>query len=141
MDPMVAKTRGPNGFKGKLIVLVDSESGSASEIFARIIQLERRGQVLGDVSSGAVMQSVVSSQEMGSDNVVPFAISITNADVIMSDGKSLEHVGVIPDEVVFPSGADLAAGRDPVLARAVELLGGKLSAEDAGKLFKYYWKK
>lgn len=98
-------------------------------------------KILGDVSAGAVMQSIQSQQQMGTDSIVPFAISITNADVIMSDGKSLEHVGVIPDELIVPSAADLAAGRDPVLARAVELLGGKLSAEEAGKLNKYYWKK
>lgn len=141
MDPSTAKTRGANIFKGKLIVLIDSESGSASEIFARVVQMEGRGKILGDVSAGAVMQSIQFGQEMGTDSVVPFAISITNADVIMSDGKSLEHVGVTPDELIVPTGADLAAGRDPVLARAVELLGGKVSAEDAGKLSKYYWKK
>ena len=140
MDPQESKTRGNSGYSGKLIVLVDSESGSAAEIFARVIQLEKRGQVLGDVSAGAVMQSMQHYQEMGTMSVVPFAISITNADVIMSDGKSLEHVGVIPDETIIPTGADLAARRDPVLARAVELLGGKITPEEAGLLFKYYWK-
>jgi carboxyl-terminal processing protease len=141
LDPSIAKPRVGNVYKGKLIVLVDSESGSAAEIFARVVQLEGRGKVLGDVSAGAVMQSITSEQEMGADSVVPFAISITHADVIMNDGKSLEHVGVIPDEQIIPTGADLAAGRDPVLARAAELLGVKLSPEEAGKLFKYYWKK
>lgn len=141
MEPSIAKTRGKSIFTGKLIVLIDSGSGSASEIFARVIQLEKRGTVLGDVSAGAVMQSLQYEQEMGTQSVVPFAISITNADVIMSDGKSLEHVGVIPDELILPTAEDLAAGRDPVLSRAIEILGGKISPEDAGKLFKYYWKK
>ena len=141
MEPSIAKTRGEAVFQGKLIVLVDAESGSASEIFARVVQIEKRGQVLGDVSAGAVMQSIQESQQMGTDSIVPFAISITNADVIMSDGKSLEHVGVIPDELIIPTGADLAARRDPVMARAVELVGGKITPEAAGQLFKYYWKK
>lgn len=141
MDPSIAKTRGKAIFNGKLIVLVDGESGSASEVFARVVQLEQRGKVLGDVSAGAVMQSRAHSTDMGTQGVVSFAVSVTNADLIMTDGKSLEHVGVIPDEIILPTGADLAAGRDPVMARAVEILGGKLTSEDAGKFFKYYWKK
>ena len=141
IDPSIAKTRGNNGFKGKLIVLVDSDSGSAAEIFARLIQLEKRGTVLGDVSAGAVMQSKFFETNMGTQNVVSFGVSVTEADVIMSDGKSLEHTGVIPDEVILLTGSDLASGKDPIMARAVEILGGILSAEAAGKMSKYYWKK
>jgi len=40
-----------------------------------------------------------------------------------------------------PSGADLAAGRDPVLAHAAELLGMDISSEQAGKLFSIEWPK
>lgn len=142
MDPSIAKTvGGKDVFKGKLVVLVDSQSGSASEVFARVVQLEKRGQVLGDVSAGAVMQSVPFHGEMGDQSIVQYGASITNADLIMADGKSLEHIGVIPDELILPSAADLAAGRDPVLARAFEILGEKVSPEDAGKAFPgYFWR-
>ncbi len=58
----------------------------------------------------------------------------------MADGKSLERAGVVPDELVFRTPADLAAGRDPALARAVALLGGTLDPGAAGKLFPVEWK-
>lgn len=140
MKPQKSKTKGKDAFAGKLIVLVDHESGSAAEIFARLVQLEKRGIVIGDVSSGAVMQSIRNVMTTGANDEIFYGASITNADVIMSDGKSLEHVGVQPDEVVIPTGEDLAKLRDPVLARALELSGVTISADDAGKFFQYKWR-
>lgn len=142
MDPSIAKTvGGKNVYKGKVIVLLDSQSASASEVLARVIQLEKRGQVLGDVSAGAVMQSVSFNGQLGTDSVVFYGASITNADLIMADGKSLEHTGVIPDELIVQTPEDLAAGRDPALARAFEILGAKMSPEAAGQAFPgYFWK-
>jgi C-terminal processing protease CtpA/Prc len=136
--PIVAKTRGEKSFKGKLIVLIDSNSGSAAELFARVIQLEKRGVVIGDQSAGAVMRSIFRPGllgDMSNGNMIPYGASITDSDIIMSDGKSLEHIGVTPDELLLPTAADLAAKRDPVLARAAELAGTELSAEKAGTLF------
>jgi carboxyl-terminal processing protease len=135
---ITAKSRGQSSFKGQLIVLIDSRSGSAAELFARVVQLEKRGVVIGDRSAGAVMVSIIRPGllgDMSSGNMIPYGASITDADVIMSDSNSLEHVGVTPDELLLPTAADLAAKRDPVLARAAALAGAELSAEKAGTLF------
>ncbi len=139
LKPQMAKTKGKDVFRGKLIVLVDADSGSASEIFARFIQLEQRGLVIGDQSAGAVMQSRGVSMEMGVDSVVPYGMNMTHADVIMTDGKSLEHLGVTPQVEMLLTGADLAAGRDPVLANALQLFGQTVTPEQAGKFFPYKW--
>jgi len=139
--PLVAKTRGDNVFTGKLIVLIDSKSGSAAELFSRIVQLEKRGTVIGDVSAGAVMRSKHYDHELGVDTVIFYGASITDADIIMTDGKSLERVGVIPDEVKIPTAAQLAAKLDPVLAYAASLAGVTISPEKAGGLFPIEWKK
>jgi carboxyl-terminal processing protease len=128
-----------NPFAGRIVVLVDSRSASAAEMFARVMQLEKRGVVIGDRTSGSVMEARHYEEKMGSDVVVFYGASITEWDLIMKDGKSLEHVGVVPDEVMLPTAVDIAKGNDPVLARAADLLGVKLSAEDAGKAFPYEW--
>ena len=140
MKPIVAKTRG-HAFVGKVIVLVDSRSGSAAELFARLMQLEKRGTVIGDRTAGAVMQSRTHGLSMGVETVLLYGMSITNADVIMSDGKSLERVGVTPDEAILPTAEDLAAKRDPVLSHAASLVGVKLDAEKAGAMFPIEWRK
>jgi carboxyl-terminal processing protease len=141
MKPQMSKPHGDRNFKGKLVVLVDSKSGSAAEIFARVVQLEKRGLVIGDRTAGAVMQSRTFDHQMGSDIVIFYGASVTNADVIMSDGKSLEGVGVTPDELLFPTAADLAAKRDPALARAAALAGVELSPDKAGAMFPLEWRK
>lgn len=128
-------------YAGKLIVLIDSGSASASEIFARAIQIEKRGTIIGDRSAGAVMEALDYPHELGMDTIIPYAVSVTEADVIMADGKSLEKVGVVPDELILPSPDDMRNKRDPVMARAAVLGGVQLAPEKAGSLFPIEWRK
>ena len=137
--PLIAQSRGASGFKGQLVILVDSDSASASEVFARVMQLEKRGTVLGDHTAGKVMRSRSYVHQMGVDTVVMYAASVTDADVIMSDGKSLEQVGVTPDETSLPTAENLRARQDPGLSRAAAILGVKLDPVQAGKLFPFRW--
>ncbi len=136
--PLVARAH-KRPFPGRIVLLVDSESASAAEALARIVQLERRGTVIGDTTAGSVMQARLHPMAMGIQSTIFYGASIADANLIMPDGRSLERVGVTPDERLLPTAQDLAAGRDPVLARAVSLLGGTLDPEAAGKLFPVEW--
>jgi len=117
-----------NAYAGRLIVLIDSDSASASEVFSRVVQLEKRGSVMGDHSSGRLMEAQFFEHE-------GYGAEISTANLIMKDGASVEHVGVEPDEVLLPSPEDLVLGRDPVLSKAADMLGVPLTPEQAGTAF------
>jgi carboxyl-terminal processing protease len=112
-----------DAFTGRFAVLIDSESASPSELLARVVQLEKRGFIVGDRSSGRVMEAGRYPHEVSMDSSAYYAVAVTEADLVMTDGKSLEHVGVEPDILVLPTAQDLADKRDPALAKAVGLWG------------------
>lgn len=136
----IAKSQKEKAFKGELIVLIDSNSASASEVFSRVIQIEKRGKIVGDVSAGAVMTSnfitMANSRGVpGYETLSFFAVNLTVADLIMSDGNRLENVGVIPDYRVGPAAKALFEKSDPILAFSAKLFGANITAEDAGKFY------
>ncbi len=131
-SPVDVKSRRTDGFSGPVVVLVDSESASAAELFARVMQLEKRADVLGDRTAGFVMAGRFHE---GESRHLLYGFVVTEGDVAMTDGQSLERVGVVPDETVLPTAEDLASGRDPTLAAAARRLGVDLDPEAAGRLY------
>lgn len=128
----IAKSRKAKAFKGKLVVLIDSRSASAAEVFARIVQIEKRGQLVGDASAGKVMTST----QYALDTEPVFGeINVTIGDLVMSDGQRLEGTGVVPDFPNLPNGRHLSEGSDPALAFAASLCGMVLSKEEAGHFY------
>ena len=133
--PKTVKSQGKHAFAGLLVVLVDSNSSSAAEVFARVVQLEKRGIIIGDHTSGQVRESLQLRHNVFQAGSTPqYVVSVSVADLILADGKSLESRGVAPDIMVLPTQQDLATGRDPVLAEALKLLGHPMDSEQAGKL-------
>jgi C-terminal processing protease CtpA/Prc len=104
------------------------------------MQQEKRGVVIGDRSAGLVMRGKSYDHQFGQDLLFYYGMVVTDADLIGPDGKSLEHVGVAPDELMLPTADDLATRRDPVLAHAAKLAGLELSAEKAGAMFPIEWR-
>ncbi|MGI8842785.1 MAG: S41 family peptidase [Gemmatimonadaceae bacterium] len=123
-------------YRGMLVVLVNSNSASASEMTARVLQLEGRGIVVGDRTAGAVVTSRGYSHTVGFGRVMDFGMQVSVMDVTMADGARLEKVGVIPDHLVLHTANDLVSGDDPQLAFALGLVGHEITPYEAARLFR-----
>jgi len=133
--PLTAKPNRRDLYEGKLIILIDSRSASAAEIFARTVQLQGRAMVLGDVSAGNVMGAQHHWFRDPGPLGTTYVDSVTTQDIKMQDGFSLEGKGVTPDQQILPTAADLASALDPVMSQAAAMAGVTLSPEEAGSLF------
>ncbi len=105
-------------FTGRLAILIDEASASTSEIFASGLQDLGRARVFGRRSAGAALPSVI--VDLPSGDAFQYAI----ADYVSAGGRSLEGIGVLPDETIVPTREQLLAGRDPVLEKALSWLRG-----------------
>ena len=134
-EKLTANTSPKDAFSGKIAVLVDSETSGAAEVFARLIQLEKRGIILGDVTAGRSVKTNFIAHSSWATFTSPFGLQIPVAEIVLMNGDRLNDKGVTPDQIISPTQSDLAKRSDPVLARAAEQLGFKLSPEDSGKIF------
>ena len=132
----VAKARDQDPYRGMLLVLINSNSASASEVTARTLQLQGRGIIVGDRSMGAVVTSQTHWHELGFGRKVTYGVQVSVMDLIMPDGQRLEKVGVTPDVPVLPSGADMAARRDPVMAKALSMVGMTMDPVEAATVYR-----
>lgn len=138
-EPWVVKGRNKDPFRGMMVVLINSGSGSSSEIFSRVMQLEGRAVLVGDRSAGAVVGARVFPHTVGAGlegRSLTYATQITVLDVIMADGQRLERIGVIPDHPVLPRATDVTARTDPAMVKALELVGVSMTPQVAGTLFR-----
>jgi carboxyl-terminal processing protease len=99
-----------------LVVLVDGGTASMGEIFASAVQQHGAATVLGSNTAGSVAAAQVFGLPDGA------GLQITVFEIMSADGKPLNKVGVVPDEVIEPRPADQVDAPDPVVARAVEIL-------------------
>lgn len=100
-----------------LVVLVNEGSASASEITAGAIQDRGRGQLVGITTFGK--GSVQTWTPLVNDQG---AVRITVARWLTPSGRQIHKIGLEPDVQVELTEADLEAGRDPQLDKAIEIL-------------------
>ena len=126
---------GSGAFQGTVLVLVDAETGAYAEVLARVIQQRQRGVIIGDFTLGRVLEETQFYQTRGT--AFSFATAsalIPTGAVVMADGVELDGKGVTPDLLLRPTAADLAGGRDVMLAKALAMLKQKVVPEDARKI-------
>ena len=93
----------------------ESRSKSASEIFSAAVQDHHRGTVIGSKTFGkASVQSVIPLDEES-------AMKLTTARYLSPNGRSIDRVGIIPDEVI-ENGIPGTPHSDHQTERALELL-------------------
>jgi carboxyl-terminal processing protease len=123
--PIKIKPQNPQ-IRMPLVVLVDSETSSAAEMFARHVQRTKRGYIMGDRTSGRVTASLFYPEAVGVESIVPYGVQVGVGRIVFPDGIELEGKGVTPDEMCLPTAADMADGRDVCLAKAREYLRKQL---------------
>jgi carboxyl-terminal processing protease len=100
-----------------LVVLINEGTASASEIVAGAIQDYQRGTLVGMTSfgKGSVQNWVPLVNDQG-------AVRVTIARWLTPKERTIHESGLEPDIKVEISEEDLAAGKDPQLEKAIELL-------------------
>jgi carboxyl-terminal processing protease len=112
-----------------LAVLVDGGSLSASELFAEAIEQYQAGEVVGSPTPGCLLGSNFRNLADGS------SMQVTSIDVRVGPRQTVvNNIGVLPDAVVPLTAADLAAGKDPQLDRALAGVRSKIgSSQNASR--------
>lgn len=106
-----------DAFTGPVVVLVDEDTASTSEIFAAGLRDLGRVQIYGSrASAGAALPSLIEVLDGG--GMLQYVVG----DYHSSKGAVAEGDGVKPDVVVPETRADFIAGRDAVLDAAVTAL-------------------
>lgn len=118
----VYTSKGYNVFNGsnlQMVILVDSGTASAAEILSAALHDHGIATLVGEKTfgKGSVQELVPITDDT--------SLKVTVARWLTPDGHNLSHDGIDPDYVVPITAADVAAGTDPQLAKAVALLQAK----------------
>jgi carboxyl-terminal processing protease len=106
-----------DAYKGPVVILVNAQSASGSELFAGTMQAAGRAKVVGEPSCGCLLGFLGYARIPGGAE-----LAYSEVGFVMANGKRIEGEGVLPDVPVPATLADLRVYRDRTLERAQELL-------------------
>lgn len=99
-----------------VVVLCNQNSFSNAEIFAHAIKTLKRGPVVGVQTAGGVISTGSTFIDGIGSLRLPF-----RGWFLLGSGEDMERNGCKPDHVLWPEPADLAAGIDRQVSKAVEV--------------------
>jgi carboxyl-terminal processing protease len=103
-----------------VVILVNEGSASASEILAGALRDTRGIQLIGKKTYGKGSVQEVLDLSDGS------SLKVTVAEWFTPKGTRINKVGLSPDIEVGLTDADAESGKDPQLAKALEVIGQKM---------------
>ncbi|MEP6847760.1 MAG: S41 family peptidase [Acidobacteriota bacterium] len=104
-------------YKGKVVILINEITQSQAEFTAMAFRKAPRATVIGGTTAGA------------DGNISPFYLPggirtmISGIGIYYPDGKETQRIGIIPDIVVNPTIKGIAARKDELLDKAIEIAG------------------
>jgi carboxyl-terminal processing protease len=113
----------PNAYRGPVVILVNGQSASGSELFAGSMQAVGRARVVGQPSCGCLLGFLGYARVPGGAE-----LAYSEVGFVLANGHKVEGEGVIPDDPVPLTLADLRYGRDRALEEAQALLGRMAAA-------------
>jgi len=115
---------GPNPYGGPLVLLADPATISAGETIVGELAEEGRGYLIGPGPTHGASGSKVTIE--APSKLFEVRLVVASNKQRFNGGRGVEGIGVPPHEVVEYDPKQLAAGLDPCIVRAVELLAKPL---------------
>lgn len=102
-----------------VVLLINGNSASASEVLAGALQDNGRATLVGTLTYGkGIVQDIISIPETGG------GVKITTGTYFTPKGNAVHNVGITPDNIVESTGASDTIADDAQLQKAIELLTG-----------------
>lgn len=111
------KIEGTGLHDGPVVVLVNRDSGSASEMFSAAMQSQKRATIVGETTCGCLLGYMGYATVPGGGK-----LAYSEMGFLFPDGQRVEGKGVVPDKAVDIAVPDLVAQRDRALETAEAIL-------------------
>ena len=116
---LINKYKSHSKFKNKIVVLVNEETQSYAEAISDALRVNSDAVLIGSNTAGANGDITFMSLPGNLD------LMFSQMVVLISDGSSMQKVGLYPDIKVDPTIDGIRSGRDELIEKAIEYFNDK----------------